>query len=667
MLAVMSPALSRHSSNPMEDHHAHAYYAQESDDPLASYVVPGSVSDNSAARRKQRLPRYEDDEDDDDGLIIVGDDDDELLLGATTAATTLDDEGQEDEDEDMLDDEDTQRRQPEDQEAEGEEDELGEVDGEDEDEEMDYDDDDDDDDNDNEEPSTDEETTIQLREPEERTEIQDEFRELLAAVPRLAREYVLLDRLGTGTFSTVYKARDLLQNRYDNTLWKTNEKESLVAIKRINVTSSPERIRNEIIILAQVAGCRHVSQLITAFREKDQVVAIMPYCRNEDFRPGSLPWPSGSRPFGPAGNDPRAPNFYNNLPIDGVQAYFRCLFRALRDIHARRIVHRDVKPANFLFDPRTYEGTLCDFGLAMHIEPPGADNGCNHSSPTPAHPHGGFVPITDEWTHQLRAARRDARTRKTWPSERVGVPDQDNRPISKANRAGTRGFRPPEVLLKCNDQSGAVDVWAAGTMMLFFLTGRFPVYTAGDDVEALMELATILGFKRMEKAAILHNRTFITNVPSVTDEGITWRDFVLKLHPRLLERADEEDDAAHDARCAVIEDALDLVEMCLEPEAPRRITARDALLHPFLREEDTDGDDDDRCVHPPGEGACARMHSRDDITGDWSVLLVGGDVRQLAVGEGLCVGRGPCALHAGPEYSWEPYVGPWERESEDDE
>ena len=28
------------------------------------------------------------------------------------------------------------------------------------------------------------------------------------------------------------------------------------------------------------------------------------------------------------------------------------------------------------------------------------------------------------------------------------------RPHTKANRAGTRGFRAPEVLLKCGDQSG---------------------------------------------------------------------------------------------------------------------------------------------------------------------------------------------------------------------
>jgi serine/threonine protein kinase len=50
--------------------------------------------------------------------------------------------------------------------------------------------------------------------------------------------------------------------------------------------------------------------------------------------------------------------------MSGIKAYFRCMFRALRDIHARGIIHRDVKPANFLFDPRRGTGTLCDFGLA---------------------------------------------------------------------------------------------------------------------------------------------------------------------------------------------------------------------------------------------------------------------------------------------------------------
>lgn len=103
-----------------------------------------------------------------------------------------------------------------------------------------------------------------------------------------------------GTFSSVYKAIDLRHHEWVNSSWRgphrpdssayyqaiqqDPSRKFFVAIKRIYVTSMPERIRNEIAILEDVRGCRHVSQLITAFREADQVVAIMPYHRNEDFR-----------------------------------------------------------------------------------------------------------------------------------------------------------------------------------------------------------------------------------------------------------------------------------------------------------------------------------------------------------------------------------------------
>ncbi|KZV87367.1 kinase-like protein [Exidia glandulosa HHB12029] len=472
---------------------------------------------------------------------------------------------------------------------------------------------------------TDEETTIQLRDKVEREEIESEFAELIAAVPRIAQEYALLDRLGTGTFSSVYKARDLRQAEYDNSLWITPDirNSEFVAIKRIYVTSSPDRISNEIFILAEVAGCRNVAQLITAFRERDQVVAVMPYHRNVDFR-----------------------TYYQKLPIVGIQSYFRCLFRALRDIHARGIVHRDVKPANFLFDPRSGNGVLVDFGLAMHVSSQ-SSTGCNHSSPTAEFPHGRFLDLEDTWQHTLRRARREARARKALPSDKVGYPADDHRPVSKANRAGTRGFRAPEVLLKCDDQSGAIDVWAAGTVLMFFLTQRFPLYSASDDVEALMELAAIIGYKAMERVAILHNRTFLTNVP-MSDEGIPWREFAILLNPSL------DDPDGEPERSEALEDALDFVEKCLEPQAPTRMTAREALYHPFLREDGAEytleEDDDELCVRPPGDGICGHLHRRDEVTGEWCVIVRGeGDqerVVQLAVGEGLCVGREPCSFHA---------------------
>lgn len=56
--------------------------------------------------------------------------------------------------------------------------------------------------------------------------------------------------------------------------------------------------------------------------------------------------------------------FYRHLDPPNIRSYLRCLFRALSDIHRKGIIHRDVKPANFLYDYEKGEGVLVDFGLA---------------------------------------------------------------------------------------------------------------------------------------------------------------------------------------------------------------------------------------------------------------------------------------------------------------
>lgn len=187
-------------------------------------------------------------------------------------------------------------------------------------------------------PSPDESKTLLSRPKEEQAEIQQEISALYKAVPDLRDHYQLLDQLGTGTFSSVYKAIDVSYDDWDNRPWLGNHppessafyqsagplyrgrggrgtKQQLadssgdvdmdpevepdvsryqpkdgkvyVAIKRIYTTSGPERIKNELSILETCRGCRHTSQIITAFRRLDQVAIVLPYQRNMDFRVGS--------------------------------------------------------------------------------------------------------------------------------------------------------------------------------------------------------------------------------------------------------------------------------------------------------------------------------------------------------------------------------------------
>lgn len=146
-----------------------------------------------------------------------------------------------------------------------------------------------------------EERTILLKPPDEQEQIAEEILDLEEAVPQLREDYKIVDRLGTGTFSSVYKAIDLwYHTKWYNTPWlnvhpptspayyqsepRPKGSKAFVAIKRIYVTSGPDRIRNEISIMDDCRGCRHVSQLVTAFRHRDQIVVVMPYHKNDDFR-----------------------------------------------------------------------------------------------------------------------------------------------------------------------------------------------------------------------------------------------------------------------------------------------------------------------------------------------------------------------------------------------
>ena len=76
-----------------------------------------------------------------------------------------------------------------------------------------------------------------------------------------------------------------------------------------------------------------------------------------------------------------------------------------------------------------------------------------------------------------------------------------SRSHQNAPRAGTPGFRAPEVLLKCPLQTTAVDVWSAGVILLCLLSGRYPFFRASDDLSALAQIISLMGTTECTKVA----------------------------------------------------------------------------------------------------------------------------------------------------------------------
>ncbi|XP_001600655.2 cell division cycle 7-related protein kinase isoform X1 [Nasonia vitripennis] len=375
----------------------------------------------------------------------------------------------------------------------------------------------------------------------------DRIASLLSTVPVLDDLFHIHYKVGEGTFSSVFLA----------TLKNSSQSKNF-AVKHLVPTCHPGRIERELQCLKDIGGQDHVVGLELCLRHSGSVVFVMPFMRHDKFS-----------------------DYVHDMDPQEMKDYMRALLTALRRVHKFNIIHRDIKPSNFLYDRSNKRYLLVDFGLAQqYVE----DTKPNNASPKVSQIDSlsGKRKRCDE--NKIDRTLKAANKLSSDKCYCFGKPKICSlclaRPSQAAPRAGTPGFRAPEVLLKHPSQTPAIDIWACGVMMLSILSGTQPFFRSPDDMTALAEITAIFGSSSIQQLARKLGKKLVysNEIP-----GIDLISLCQKLQKRnenskivTSETVKEESELKYPV------EAYHLIKRLLDINYTTRITAQEALLHPFF-------------------------------------------------------------------------------------
>jgi cyclin-dependent kinase len=302
-----------------------------------------------------------------------------------------------------------------------------------------------------------------------------------------AGRFTKLEKLGEGTYGVVYMAKE-------------KQSGSLVALKRMNPAAEEEGVPattiREICLLKELHH-DNIVRLYDVMFQSPKLTLVFEYCEYDlkkymDTRPSK------------------------KLELDSeVKPFLKQMLAGLQYMHAKQVVHRDLKPQNLLLTTNK-ELKLADYGLSR-VE---------------------GIPVK-KYTHE----------------------------------AVTLWYRSPDVILGSANYGLAVDIWSVGCIFAEMLTGA-PLFNGHTDQEQLQKILRMLGAPTRENWPSLQtypSTKALLPPESIRGEPPMFSDFVKTTE--LIQLSPE---------------GLDLLRRMLLYEPSKRITALDALNHPFLQHIDDD-------------------------------------------------------------------------------